>query len=84
VVATGLIQSLVPYGDAFFLLASVSPLLLPYLLSFSPRFLALVVLLFLLLYLSSLFFFFFFFLLLLLLPGRWCCPCLSGGNQHKE
>jgi hypothetical protein len=83
VVATGLIQSLVPYGDALFLLASVSPLLLPYLLSFSPRFLALVLLL-LLLYLSSLFSFFFFFFLLLLLSGRWCCSCLSGGNQHKE
>jgi hypothetical protein len=84
VVATGLIQSLVPYGDAFFLLASVSPLLLPYLLSFSPRFLALVLLL-LLLYLSSLFFFFFFFFFFLsLLPGRWCCSCLPGGNQHKE
>ncbi len=38
VVATGLIQSLVPYGDAFFLLASVSPLLLPYLLSFLSAF----------------------------------------------
>jgi hypothetical protein len=79
VVATGLIQSLVPYGDAFFLLASVLPLLLPSLLSFTPRFLALVLLL-LLLYLSSLFFFFF----LSLLPGRWCCSCLPGGNQHKE
>jgi hypothetical protein len=82
VVATGLIQSLVPYGDAFFLLASVSPLLLPSLLSFSPRFLALVLLL--LLYLSSLFFFFFFFFFLSLLPGRWCCSCLPGGDQHKE
>jgi hypothetical protein len=84
VVATGLIQSLVPYGDALFLLAPVSPLLLPYLLSFSPRFLALVLLLLLLLYLSSLLSFFFFFFLLLSLSGRRCCFGLSGGNQHKE